>query len=150
MSSPAVLETALREIVEMAGKPAATRMAALTLLDGIGEIGRKAIAGIPPETAPAQMVLPIRISDKSVKLSKTMSITLEIMRTHGRLVRWPGGFWTYPNCPSKIEVSGWKKPHAVPEWYVAANTLNALADRGLAILQKVAHRYPEVAFPVES
>ena len=148
--SPSVETEALRLIVKIAGERASSHMVACTLLDRIGEVASKALQSVAPEKPPEQIMLPMKATQKKfVKLSYLMAYTLDIMHSHGRLVRWPGGFWTYPNCPPKPETDGWKNPHAVPRWYVEIGTLKALEKRGFIMLQKVAHRYPEVAVLLE-
>lgn len=65
----------------------------------------------------------------SRKLSATMAFALaEGLERGGILVRWRGGWWTYPGCAVK-EVS---KGHRVPEWSVMAGTIKALRERGHA------------------
>lgn len=44
----------------------------------------------------------------------------------GRLVRWPGGFWTTPGQPTRSST-----PYDVPVWYASTGTVQALARRGL-------------------
>jgi hypothetical protein len=50
----------------------------------------------------------------------------EAERRGGELVRWEGGYWTYPGCPA----SGRFSPNPVPDWYVGTETVWALVDRG--------------------
>lgn len=61
------------------------------------------------------------------KLSATMAVALaECIEHGGELVRWQGGFWTYPNCAVAHE----RKDYRVPAWYVGTETVRALATRG--------------------
>lgn len=60
-------------------------------------------------------------------LSATMQDALAKGREHGgRLVRLPGGFWTYPDCPARDSHG-----YSVPEWSISAHTIKALLARGL-------------------
>lgn len=66
---------------------------------------------------------------KATKVSPTMQGALDAAREHGgRLVRWPGGFWTYPDCPTRGGGS-WDTDY--PTWSVAAGTIKSLLARGL-------------------
>lgn len=44
----------------------------------------------------------------------------------GELVRWKGGFWTYPNCP----IVQSNQLYNVPAWYIGWRTVLALEKRG--------------------
>lgn len=58
-------------------------------------------------------------------LSPTMLATIAKANEHGgRLVRLPGGFWTYEGCP-------WNG--SAPEWSQGTSTIHALVTRGAAV-----------------
>lgn len=65
-----------------------------------------------------------------------MALTLAEMSEHGgELVRWQGGFWTYPKCP--IAGESWPHKHRIPQWYATFGTVRALLDRGeIVILER--------------
>lgn len=73
-------------------------------------------------------------------LSEAQLLAISLARRGaGRLVRWVGGFWTYPDCPV-----GQSKPYypygretAVPAEYVPASTVYALERRG--VLRSAGH-----------
>lgn len=46
----------------------------------------------------------------------------------GRLVRWPGGFWTLARSKIAQPATSWLT--AVPEWYTGIGTVRAMEDRG--------------------
>lgn len=74
-----------------------------------------------------------------MKLSPTQAAILADLRdlapvNAARLVRLPGGFWTYPGCPYKDG-----RPDT-PRWYALTPTVRALTRLG--VLAR-AHRYPE-------
>ncbi len=96
------------------------------------------------DTQPAQKALPLPPRPRAAKISETMREVLDKMAEHGHLVRWPGGFWTYPNCPTTRKVDN----HLVPDWYVGVQTLKALAKRDMVRLEKGAHTYAEYAYPI--
>lgn len=58
-------------------------------------------------------------------LSPTQQKVLDTLAAAGasRLVRRPGGFWTYPACLNKGKTD-------VPLWYVTVNTVRALEHKG--------------------
>ena len=61
-----------------------------------------------------------------MKLSPKMKEALAGAAAHsskGELVRWPGGFWTYPGCPCK---PGYGVSVQVPDWWVSTHTITAL------------------------
>lgn len=74
------------------------------------------------------------------ELSEPMKAALDKMKEHGRLVRWPGGYWTFPNCPSRPTPNG-----AAPEWWTITQTINGLARRGTI---KVVERHPRFGHPI--
>lgn len=56
-------------------------------------------------------------------LSPTMTMALHDIKQHGgRLVRLPGGYWTYPDCPRQSH-------DGVPSWYLGSSTVLALVSR---------------------
>lgn len=62
-------------------------------------------------------------------ISATMALTLaEMSERGGELVRWAGGFWTYPNCTWTRK--NWPHGQRIPDWYVGTHTVNALLRRG--------------------
>lgn len=60
--------------------------------------------------------------------SPTQREALEKMaEAHGRLYRWPGGYWTTEPKPAKVRSEGsW----GVPTWNVGTTTMFALEARG--------------------
>jgi hypothetical protein len=58
-----------------------------------------------------------------VRLSAEMAHAIEKALMHGRLVRLPGGYWTYPDCPRS-------RGAGAPDWHVGTTTIDALVDRG--------------------
>lgn len=64
------------------------------------------------------------------KLSATMQRAIDVARDHGdALIRKPGGYWTYPDCPCST-IRGFDV-HEIPDWYVGTNTVYALIERGV-------------------
>lgn len=62
------------------------------------------------------------------KLSAVQEKALDLARRgDGVLVRWRGGFWTYPGCPVSHE--SWPSGAKVPTEYVTAGTIYALQGR---------------------
>jgi hypothetical protein len=47
----------------------------------------------------------------------------------GRLVRWPGGFWTYPG----VALAEGGSSDRVPTWHVSTNTIKGLLRRGAVV-----------------
>lgn len=68
--------------------------------------------------------------------TKTQTKALGVLREHGTLERWPGGFWTYPSCPVDHVTNGCD----IPSWYVTTHTVQAMERRGW--LERVG-KYPE-------
>jgi len=70
----------------------------------------------------------------SSALSPTMLEALAAVgRRGGELVRRPGGYWTWPDCPPS-------RPGAeAPEWHASTGTVRALEARGLV---EVVERLP--------
>lgn len=69
-----------------------------------------------------------------MKLSPTQEEALKMMKEKGggRLVRWPGGFWTYPGADGKAVYGfGGFFEYFRPEWSCSTNTVRALAKKGL-------------------
>jgi hypothetical protein len=64
----------------------------------------------------------------AIKLSRQMRKAVDKARDHGGLlIRRPGGYWTYENCPGE---------KGVPEWYITLPTVRALVDRGVMIFSE--------------
>ena len=59
-------------------------------------------------------------------LSTKMEEAVRIMKAHGKLIRYDGGFWSWIN----VEI------HDAPIWYCGVGTLRALAKRGAIILDE--------------
>jgi hypothetical protein len=76
-------------------------------------------------------------------LSPTMKSTLHEIYSHGGIVeRRPGGYWTWPQCPSN---------GGVPLVYYGTTTINALVDRGK--MKYTAHKESSRragSFPIEA
>lgn len=66
-------------------------------------------------------------------LSQAQQTALDHALKHGRLVRWPGGFWTYPDCEATEGewVEGQAKAGRSPKWFVGVQTIMNLVDRGM-------------------
>jgi hypothetical protein len=63
----------------------------------------------------------------TARLSPAQELALRFVAANGgRLVRLPGGFWTYPGCPVESRPYG----DDVPTDYVRTNTVRALVVRG--------------------
>jgi len=137
--------TPLDRIVELTSRRVDDLDTARSLLTAIHQIALRGRTKIP---ATEQLLLPIHEAQESErKLSPAMQQALNFMRAHGRLVRWPGGFWTYPECPTTRVQQSRAGVHHVPEWFAGVKTLEALEARGLTVLQKVNHTFYEIAFP---
>ena len=62
------------------------------------------------------------------RLSPKMVEALDVARAHGgELVRWPGGFWTWPFCPRDSN----QPLFHVPSWHTSTHTIKAIVARGL-------------------
>lgn len=81
--------------------------------------------------------------NRSKKLSATMTAAIAGIIDHGgKIEAWRGGWWTYPGCPvAETTSDGYK----VPEWYVATNTVKALAARSILTFTK---RSETARFPI--
>ena len=77
-----------------------------------------------------------------MKLSETMINTLEIMKQHGNLRRYDGGFWSWENANLKPVYNGKTFMYMLPEWSCDVKTLRALAKRNLVVLDEVKKRMP--------
>jgi hypothetical protein len=62
------------------------------------------------------------------KLSPVMQEALDVIKQHGHLIRWPGGYWTYDGVPVKRPRH--QLVEAVPEWWCGISTVKALEKRG--------------------
>ena len=62
-----------------------------------------------------------------MNLSPTMMRVAEQMESHGELIRYPGGFWSWRDVEIKNEI---------PAWYCDVKTLRALRKRGIVNLNE--------------
>ena len=62
-----------------------------------------------------------------MNLSPTMMRVAEQMESHGELIRYPGGFWSWRDVEIKNEI---------PAWYCDVKTLRALGKRGIVNLDE--------------
>jgi hypothetical protein len=60
-------------------------------------------------------------------LTPKMLEALEKVDVHGALIRKQGGFWTWPECPTRAVGVG----NVAPNWYVGVVVIMGLVDRGL-------------------
>lgn len=60
----------------------------------------------------------------------TQADAIRILAEHGGIIEYrKGGFWTYPGCVEhQTRAAG--ATFMVPEWYITAHTVKALAKRG--------------------
>lgn len=68
-------------------------------------------------------------------------------RTHGALVRWPGGFWTHPECGSAFPAT---HPHVTrpPRWYVRPEVIKDLLYRGKLVITEMSPKgFPTKVVP---
>lgn len=63
------------------------------------------------------------------RLSPTQREALEVVRTHGSLVRYRGGFWSWPDAPGRTSADG----VFIPKKSFGASTVDALWRRGLVV-----------------
>ena len=71
-----------------------------------------------------------------MKPSPTQLDVLAQLRKAGtKLVRWPGGFWTYDGCPSRTDLIDFG--NEVPEWYTTLQTIRAMERRGWLVRTQV-------------
>lgn len=75
-------------------------------------------------------------------LSRTMTYVLREARRHGKLIREPGGFWTFPGCAHSRG--------AVPDWYAGTTTINALVERGVMTFGERKESRSGGSFPIEA
>lgn len=67
-------------------------------------------------------------------MSETQRLAVAFTREHGgSLVRLPGGFWTYPGCPTTTRSYG-----EVPDEYVRTSTVKSLIRLG--VVDETEHR----------
>lgn len=59
------------------------------------------------------------------KLSQTQQDALSKLNEHGKIIRKPGGFWTFPGCDLN--------PRNAPTWWVDVRTIRCLVRQGLAV-----------------
>lgn len=69
---------------------------------------------------------------KCANLSTTMRETIRVMRKHGNLVRYKGGFWSWENVDLKTRGEN----RFVPTWFCNVQTLRALDKRKLVLLDE--------------
>ena len=68
-------------------------------------------------------------------MSKTQKEVIRIMEKYGnKLIRWPGGFWTYEGATIRYRPFG---DHPVPVWYCGVRTLRAMHKKGLVRLDEL-------------
>ena len=65
-------------------------------------------------------------------LSPTMINVVEQMKSHGELIRYPGGFWSWRGVEIKH-----MQDYDVPAWYCDIKTLRALGKRGIVSLDEI-------------
>lgn len=82
---------------------------------------------------------------KASDLSPPMREALDKAKTHGngKLVRYPGGYWTFPGA----EWAG-----SAPVWWAGTSTVQALVTRGQLEYTKQMHRrrHGSATFPIEA
>jgi len=71
-----------------------------------------------------------------MNISVRMHQAIQAMETHGKLVRYKGGFWSWPNIETKTCRNGSDKYIVPKEFWCDVNTLRALDRRGLVILDE--------------
>ena len=64
-------------------------------------------------------------------LSPTMINVVEQMKSHGELIRYPGGVWSWRGVEIKH-----MQDYDVPAWYCDIKTLRALGKRGIVSLDE--------------
>jgi len=79
---------------------------------------------VPPDVA--QYIAMAGRDEPSPTMLKALRLASE-----GGLVRFRGGFWSYPDCPTRKEMLGGPQPCDVPERYVDIRTVDACVRRGL-------------------
>jgi hypothetical protein len=67
--------------------------------------------------------------NKKMTLTSEMQRALDIIKEHGSIDRYPGGFWARP-CADMVH-SGGCPPFDYPKGFVGTVTLKALLTRGL-------------------
>lgn len=65
-------------------------------------------------------------------LSEKQQEALAALRTHGRLIRRPGGYWTYPDCPKNVAYPGQPEHSQAWAWWTGTRTIQALIEKGKA------------------
>lgn len=83
---------------------------------------------------------------KQLLLSPHMEEAVAHMRQHGgTFVRFPGGYWSWPDCPRR-QVGPLLGP---PEWHAHTRTIYALIDRDVVeVVSRMARGDPsEVRLP---
>jgi hypothetical protein len=65
----------------------------------------------------------------TLKITAEMQRALDILKEHGSIDRYPGGFWAQPNA--EMAHSAGCQPFDYPKGYVGTVTLKALLTRNL-------------------
>lgn len=74
--------------------------------------------------------------ERNLNLSKTMLEVIEAMKTHGNLVRYDGGFWSWEDVEIEHVRFNRMQNFDVPAWHCDVKTLRALERRGLVELDE--------------
>ena len=80
------------------------------------------------------------------QLSSEQKRCIDIIKQHGSVRRWPGGFWQHPGCPGKNESNNGDS-YFVPLEYICTNTIKSLLNKGLLIILET-KLINNVPFPV--
>ena len=68
-------------------------------------------------------------------LSEKMEEAVRVMRVHGKLIRYDGGFWSWVNVEIHRHKNG-ADTYESPIWYCGVGTLRALVKRGVVTLDE--------------
>lgn len=68
-------------------------------------------------------------------LSAKMEETIRIMKVHGKLIRYSGGFWSWVGVEMHLSRMG-ADTYKHPIWHCDVKTLRALAKRGVVLLDE--------------
>lgn len=83
-------------------------------------------------------------------LTKDMQDALLKAKACNGLIRWPGGFWSGENTPTKVQsFRNGLDSYMVPEWWIHPGTIQALVRRGLLKETKFMVKYPKMAIRVD-
>jgi hypothetical protein len=87
---------------------------------------------------------PATIKNKKMKISTEQQRAIEYIKEYGCIIRYEGGFWSFPNAPmakcSKFYY---------PKNYIRTNTIKALIKVGLIKVTKEASGYMSRKYPIE-